>query len=185
MRNVVDVSEWKTTLLKLEAQINQGDGDSIRARWESGRRLLWLKKGRQLGKGVLEQLVFDFKVHRSELTARMKFAQKFPTAEQVTEVIATYRTWFGIKQQALTDKPRGPRKQPTKSPLARIYVLIQEIDGASLTPEDETLLEAIQSGLNRLSRALDYLHAEREDRERHDPSDVTPFHVMQGIQANA
>ena len=46
------------------------------------------------------------KVNRSELNHRMKFAEKYPTEEQVSDVIREFRTWFRVTHEALTDKVR-------------------------------------------------------------------------------
>ena len=69
---------------RLEEAVKTSDGDGIRARWQSGRKLLELRAGkRRLPNGVLEKLVEDLGVSQSELNARMKFAEKCPPSRKL------------------------------------------------------------------------------------------------------
>jgi len=147
-KGIPDVEVWERVLRKWEDKINKGDGDAIRARWESGRRLVKLKKGRQLPKKMLDLLAVHFHVHRSELTARIKFAGKFSTEDELAKVIGSYRTWFAIKQYALTDKPRPKKKKPND--LERVLAIVENIDSATLGEGDYELLGQIEAGIKRL-----------------------------------
>jgi hypothetical protein len=89
-------------LVDLEARIATSDQEGLRARWASGREQLTLKRGKQLPRGVLKTLTAELKVSRSELSARMKFADLYPGEEELSNVIGKFRTWFAITQHALT-----------------------------------------------------------------------------------
>ena len=79
---------------RLEEAVHKSDGDGVRARWDSGRYMLTLKKGKQLPRGVLNQLAKTLDVSRAEVTARMKFATKFPTEDELPDVIRKFPTWY-------------------------------------------------------------------------------------------
>jgi len=138
-------------LQKWEDQINLGDGSAIHARWESGRALVRLRKGKQLPKGTLALLAVDFGVNRSELTARMKFATKFNTEQELANALGSWRTWFAIKQYALTDKPREnqKKKKPAISPLKRALELIENFEPATADDDDVFVLEVIEACVRR------------------------------------
>jgi hypothetical protein len=51
--------------------LESGDGDSLRARWLSGRCLLHPPRGKEAAKGVRELLENDLGLHRTEITARI------------------------------------------------------------------------------------------------------------------
>jgi hypothetical protein len=95
---------------RIEEVIHKSDGDGVRARWESGRYMLALKKGKQLPAGVLNELAEKLDVHRSELGARMKFATKCPTENELSMMIESYGTWSSIKKYGLTTTPRTSAK---------------------------------------------------------------------------
>ena len=75
--------------------------------WKFGKRLVDLRNGKKiLQPGVLKEHADREKVHRSELSARMKFADKFPTEEQLSTAVETYKSWTAIRQKPLTNRKR-------------------------------------------------------------------------------
>jgi hypothetical protein len=90
----------------LEDVVIKSDGEGLRARWESGRYMLTLRKGKQLPNGLRDLLAKELGIGGSELTARMKFAEKYPSEQEVTDAIGKFKSWYAITQQALTDTPR-------------------------------------------------------------------------------
>jgi hypothetical protein len=102
----VVLDEWVAELRRLEEPVQKSEHDGVRARWESGRYMLTLRKRRkQLPHGLLNELAEKIGVVRSELGARMKFAEKYPTEEKVSTAIESVHSWSDIKQRGLTDKP--------------------------------------------------------------------------------
>jgi hypothetical protein len=69
--------------------------------------MLTLRDGKkQLPPGMLDELARTVGVVRSELGARMRFAEKYSTEEELSTAVETFRTWTDIRQRGLTDTPR-------------------------------------------------------------------------------
>jgi hypothetical protein len=100
-------------------------------------------------KGMLEALSQDLGVHRSEVSARLKFAKKFPTEAEVSTVIESSKSWSAIRQQALTDTPRPSSRQRT--PLHRAFTLVEHIEPETLNAGDFMLIEKFIETLQRLA----------------------------------
>jgi len=151
---------WESEIRRLEEAVNKGDGDGLRARWASGRYMLTLKNGRKLlPRGTLGGLAKELGVHRSELSARMKFGQKYPTEEQLSNVIRQFPTWYELKRKALTDNPRqtDADDKPGNSKLRRALGLVEGIDPATLGDDDDTLLKMLEASIRRLVGAVSTL----------------------------
>jgi hypothetical protein len=101
------MEKWESEMRRLEEAVRVSDGQNIRARWESGRYMLTLRDGKkQLPPGMLDELARTVGVVRSELGARMRFAEKYSTEEELSTAVETFRTWTDIRQRGLTDTPR-------------------------------------------------------------------------------
>lgn len=157
-------------LQQLEDAVRKSDGDGLRARWESGRCLLPLKKGKQLPKGVLDELAKALGVVRSEINARMRFASKYSTETKLSTVIESFRTWSDIKKHALTTAPRAAKATPdtgtgeadtnhARKDLQRAIETIDNIDGALLGEGDQGLLVALGEAVRRLRESVVFLKA--------------------------
>lgn len=119
----------------IEKTISDNDGASIRSRWAFGRYMLTLiPEGRkQLPKGVLATFGRALKVNRSELSARMKFAAKFPSEGELSETTERFGSWYRITREALTDKPRTSKSATATRQVIR---LLQGFDAAELSDEE-------------------------------------------------
>jgi hypothetical protein len=143
-----DVNELRT----LEDAVRTSDGDGLRARWQFGKCMLQMRDGKRLADGVLAQLATELGVHRSELSARMKFAEKYDEAE-LSNVIRKYKTWFAIKQHALTVQPRKKaRRAASKALNLRTFVdVLKTMEPDDLSDEERAVLEEIATEVKRLS----------------------------------
>ena len=158
-------------LHQLEADIRRADEaaerDKIRPRWKFGKRLVDLRNGKKiLQPGVLKEHADREKVHRSELSARMKFADKFPTEEQLSTAVETYKTWTAIRQKPLTNRKRKADGNSAATPptddlaipsrdrctgqlrrileqLRRIRTSLEDMRGAELGKDDLACLRGI------------------------------------------
>jgi hypothetical protein len=92
-------------LRRLEEKIRAGDRAGIEARWAFGRRLL-AKRGDQkkLPPGLQEAIVEQHGISRSEVLHRIKFAEKYPDRETLSNILDNQRTWFDITRNALYEK---------------------------------------------------------------------------------
>jgi len=85
-------------LTKLELVIRQGEADSIVARWEFGKALLPYRSGmKRLPNGFLRDLLATLKIGKSEVSARMLFAETFPDRSQLSALVDLYGNWTKIK----------------------------------------------------------------------------------------
>jgi hypothetical protein len=135
----------------------------VQARWASGRCLLSLRKGKQLPKGIREFLQKELRVSGSEVSARMKFADKFDTEEKLSNALETYGSWHNIIRDALTTKPRSDESK--KSAFQRILDFANDYDTTKLTDADLALFPAIRAALDRLesgAQTLDIIPTKRK-----------------------
>ncbi len=107
--SLFDDEDWRDALKKLSERIAGNEADSILARWEFGRLLLERRKGKQLPRGVLAEVVKTHGISQREVGYRMQFAEKFSTEEEVGNALQTHKSWRRIVSKAL---PEEPRKKP-------------------------------------------------------------------------
>lgn len=91
-------------LVRIEERIGAAEGSGLRARWEFGRELLAARDGKgRLPNGYLKAITERTGAGRSELGARMKFAELYPTEAELSDAIGTFRSWYQVVHQALTE----------------------------------------------------------------------------------
>jgi N6-adenosine-specific RNA methylase IME4 len=98
--------------LRLEAKIAKSEGEGIRARWEFGRWLLAQRVGKQLPNGLLDQLVEVTGTSRQELGYRMRFAERYATADELANAVGNFGSWHAMVNTGL----RGARPDPVETP---------------------------------------------------------------------
>ncbi len=142
-------------LRRLEEAVNAGEGTSLYARWHWGQYTSTLKVGRRrklLPPGVREMLTNEFGIRNSEITARLRFAEKFSEA-QLADVIGKYKTWFAITHEALTTKTR-PAAQTRNVNLQRVLMAMKRIDTTNLGEQDAAVLAVIATTCQRLQAGI-------------------------------
>jgi hypothetical protein len=92
-------------LLRIEVRIAAAEGDGIRARWESGRELLTQRVGKQLPKGLQDQLVATTGTSARELRYRMAFAERYRTEDEVGTAVQTCKSWTELRRGPARSKP--------------------------------------------------------------------------------
>jgi hypothetical protein len=93
-------------LRDLETRISGAESTGVLARWEFGRLLLGQRAGRKLPAGLLATVGADLGVSRTELQKRMRFAEKYPTEEEMRNALRNYGSWHRIVGEALPDDPK-------------------------------------------------------------------------------
>jgi N6-adenosine-specific RNA methylase IME4 len=89
-------------LVHIETRIGDAEGSGLRARWEFGRELLARRDGKgRLPNGLLKAVAERTGAGRSELGARMKFAERFSTEGELSDAIGTFGSWFRVVHEAL------------------------------------------------------------------------------------
>jgi hypothetical protein len=181
-----DIQAWEAELTQIEEAVNAAEGDGLRARWDSGHYLLAKRVGKQLPRGMRAILTDGLKVHGSEITARMKFAEKSSTNEALANVVSKFKTWHRIKQEALTTTPRE-KKPSAISPLARLLDRFLEFDQAELMIGDDDVLTRWESEfhahIQRLRKGMKCLDVPRLLRRQRFPGGAQLagglFHLLQ------
>jgi hypothetical protein len=137
-------------LLRLEQDVTTTDDAGVRARWHSGRYMLTMRGGKkQLPRGMRAELALALKVAKTELTDRMKLAERCQTEEQLSEVIGQYRTWYAITHQYLPDKSRATAR---KSAAVRMAERLESFDYDALNDEEDGLMrKALTIALKRMN----------------------------------
>jgi hypothetical protein len=109
--SVVDLTLAR--LVHLEERIGGAESEGLRARWEFGRELLAARDGKgRLPNGYLKAVCAETKSSRSELVYRMQFAERFPTEDELSNALDSYRSWFSVVSEALA-KPKPPAVEAT------------------------------------------------------------------------
>jgi N6-adenosine-specific RNA methylase IME4 len=96
---VLDLLEEE--LVRIDAKVDEAEGEGIRERWIFGRRLLDAQVGKQLPKGLLDRVAERTHKSRRELQYRLQFARMYASAEEVRNAIAQFRSWYAIVNKAL------------------------------------------------------------------------------------
>lgn len=90
---------------QLEAKIVSAERSSFKPRWESGKKLLARRVGKQLPRGERDQLCKMLALSGSELNYRMAFAEQYDTLEKVSTAGGNFRSWQELRK-SFTKKPR-------------------------------------------------------------------------------
>jgi N6-adenosine-specific RNA methylase IME4 len=88
-------------LVHIEQRIGAAEGDGLRARWEFGRELLAKREGKQLPRGLLAKVCEETGASRWEIQTRMRFAERYPTEQEVSDAITHFGSWYGVVHHAL------------------------------------------------------------------------------------
>lgn len=161
---------------RLEDAVNKSEDSGLRARWQSGQCMLKMRHGKRLPNDALGTLVKELGVQRSELAARMKFAEKFQTEQELSDAIGQFKTWFAITHQALTTTPHVPKSVEVddgeadgieddheaetstrcdlNSNLQRALALLNDVDYALLGEGDYDLVAKIEASIQRIKAAI-------------------------------
>lgn len=99
--------------VELDQKVDQAEEGGILARWEFGREVLARRVGKQLPKGLLDEIAAAIGKDRQEVVRRAAFATLYPTREEVSHAMTNFRSWYRIVNEGLT---QNPRLAPSTSP---------------------------------------------------------------------
>lgn len=91
-------------LVHLDQAVDAAEGEGLRARWEFGRDLRDRRVGKQLPKGLLDEVAQATRKSPTELRYRMLFAEKFDTEAKVINAVDDFGSWHAIVNDALSTK---------------------------------------------------------------------------------
>jgi hypothetical protein len=97
-----------------EEQVTDSIRESLRDRWEFGKLMLAERKGKQLPKGRMAELVEATGKSETELSFRARFAARYSTEDEVCTAIQTFTSWAQLKKSL--PKPRENDAKPPPKP---------------------------------------------------------------------
>jgi hypothetical protein len=126
-------------LVAIDRKIDKSETTALRARWEFGKLMLAERKGKQLPKGMLDELAEATGKSRQELGYRMRFAERYPTEDELANALATFTSWRELTQSFSpghdTDKEK-PRATAAGRRLANDAGFLRTAVAEGLRPED-------------------------------------------------
>jgi hypothetical protein len=137
-------------LAPIQERITGHETKSIEARWEFGGRLLEMRVGKQLPRGLRADVTRRFDIENSEITRRMKLAEKFKTVEEVIGACEKYGgAWREIIRQELTEAAQQVPSTWGKRAELRLHKLVEEAgNDRALRGE---LAKVLQAALDKLT----------------------------------
>jgi hypothetical protein len=148
--------EQKAELEQLEHAVRDSDGAGIKARWESGRRLVALRDGaKRLPDGVREFMADQLKVSPSEISKRQQFAERFQTEDELCAAVTQFSSWHRIVNEALVTKKKACVKLSAAARLAKAIANFDPADATIDEREGEALIVAAQNLIEGVSYLID------------------------------
>jgi N6-adenosine-specific RNA methylase IME4 len=96
-------------LVRIEERIGAAEGSGLRGRWEFGHELLAARDGKgRLPNGYLKAITERTGTGRSELQFRARFAERYPTEEELCNAITQFGSWFALTQRGLSRADDSP-----------------------------------------------------------------------------
>ncbi|MGH2513999.1 MAG: MT-A70 family methyltransferase [Candidatus Limnocylindrales bacterium] len=113
--------------VELDRLVDQAEGDGIVARWEFGQEVLARRVGKQLPKGLLNEIAEAIGKSHDEVNRRAAFAVLYPTRAELTHAVRNFRSWHEIVSNGLTVTPRlTPPVTPATLPAGTFNVLLAD-----------------------------------------------------------
>jgi len=99
--------------------------EHLHERWNFGGLMLAQRKGKQLPKGVMAKLVEATGKSETELSFRARFAERYPTEDEVCTAIQTLGSWRQIKKslpKPAVDRPKpAPKQHPQHDTVVELH----------------------------------------------------------------
>jgi hypothetical protein len=145
-----------------EERVADDTRESLRDRWEFGRKMLAQRKGKQLPKGMLAELVeaTGGKSQR-ELSYRMQFAEAYPTEEKVCNALQTFTSWFQVTQSL--PKPGKPHGKPSAPKRHKKHAEVVELEKQGSSQQE--IAEKTGVGKRQVRHIVEREHIEQEAKD--------------------
>jgi len=102
-------------LVHIDRQIDENESTALRARWEFGKQMLAARDGAgRLPNGYLSELSERTGKNRVELSRRVRFAERFPTEDELCHAVTQFGSWHQVvknlkeEQDAADNVPPAP-----------------------------------------------------------------------------
>jgi hypothetical protein len=171
---------WPATLARLaslEFQIQDTEKEGMLKRWEFGRELLKRRvtyKGQQIVPRELMTLTIkQCGISQTEITKRIKFAERYPTKKEASDAITTYPSWYRMTHEGLIEKKRTTKPR-AKQPFHHMAWLLKRIKQevakaqthhATLTRAQVQDVEDLLKSLTELLNQVDQNDAAKSERQ--------------------
>lgn len=106
-------------LVRIDQRIDGHEGAALRDRWEFGRQMLAARDGAgRLPNGYLADLVERTGKSRTELARRIRFADRYPTEDELCHAVTQFRSWHDVwvalkaEEDAEDNEPVDPEPVP-------------------------------------------------------------------------
>lgn len=92
-------------LVHIDKEIDANESTALRSRWEFGRLMLAARDGKgRLPDRYLVNLVERTGKSRPELSRRIKFAEMYPTEEELSHAVRTFPSWHEVAKHLKAEK---------------------------------------------------------------------------------
>jgi hypothetical protein len=88
-------------LKALEEKVAANENDGIIARWEFGKKILALREGKKLPRGMLPALSTKTGVGQREIQRRVRLASHFSDKAQLCHAVSQFPTWHQMVAKGL------------------------------------------------------------------------------------
>ena len=132
-----------------QKDIEAGESESIEARWDFGRVLLTHRAGKkQLPTGLRPEITKEYRLEASEITRRMRLAEKFTTRKQVVDACTRCGgSWRRMIREELTKREAVAPKPWDYRINQRLNMIL---DDAETDEQRKTLAELLRKALDRV-----------------------------------
>jgi hypothetical protein len=100
---------WGRQFKKIETRIATAEHDSLRVRWESGKHLLMARTDKMFDRGFRQALEHAHGLKQQEISARMRFAEAYPSEQELTDAVSKFGTWHQLCAHGL---PKTRQRTP-------------------------------------------------------------------------
>lgn len=105
-------------LVHIDKQIDENESTALQARWEFGRQMLAARDGAgRLPNGYLTRLVERTGKGRVELSRRARFAERFPTEDELCHAVTQFGSWHQVVKNLKAERDASANNPVEPSPV--------------------------------------------------------------------
>lgn len=100
-------------LVHIDRQIDENESTALRARWEFGKQMLAARDGAgRLPNGYLSELSERTGKNRVELSRRVRFAERFPTEDELCHAVTQFGSWHQVVKNLKEERDAADNVPP-------------------------------------------------------------------------
>lgn len=116
-------------LVRIDQRIDASESTALRDRWEFGRQMLAARDGAgRLPNGYLAELVERTGKSRRELAYRARFADAYPTEDELCTVVHSFESWTAVREslKRWTDADDNAPTEPQPAPDGKFSTFVAD-----------------------------------------------------------